>query len=72
MVKLGDGIQQKNSISVFGRSFIYFEELGEAILTGRMDPVDQVAAFGRLTPYFERLRRRLATPTQSSVPRTMW
>lgn len=71
MVKLGDGIQQKNSIAVFRWSFVYFEELGEAILSVRMDPVDQVAALGRLTPYFERLRRRLATPTQSSVPRTM-
>ena len=29
-------------------------------------------AFGRLAPYFERPRRRLSTPRQSSVPRTMW
>ena len=27
---------------------------------------------GRLAPYFERLCLRPATPTESSVPRTMW
>ena len=29
-------------------------------------------AFGRLAPYLERLCMRLATPTESSVPRTTW
>src|SRR5262245_33617544 len=29
-------------------------------------------SFGRFAPYFERPCFRLATPTESSVPRTMW
>src|ERR1041385_5549723 len=30
------------------------------------------AALGRLAPYFDRACFRLATPTESSVPRTTW
>ncbi len=45
---------------------------GQASQSNETKVISSGNQLGRLAPYFERLCLRPATPTESSVPRTMW